>query len=271
MEKLISLLKHFNFTESESKIYIALLQNGPRSGYEVSKISGVPRSKVYNILELLIQKGAVMVTHAEKSSLYKAESVECVVSNLKKQNDDILLELEAELTNFDEKVDNEQIWQIKGYDNLIAKCVGMIRNSQKQVLIQVWKEDLSKELEDILSKKQEELGQVLVVMYDSKEEYHTKIPYFYRHGFESNKLSDTGGRWITVTIDSKEMFYAGITNENVAEGIYTSNASMVFFANEYIKHDAYCLKLIERMSEDEKRSFGTNMLGIRELFNIQRE
>jgi len=253
MEKLISLLKHFNFTESESKIYIALLQNGPRSGYEVSKISGVPRSKVYNILEILIQKGAVIVAHVEKSSLYKAESVECVINNLKKQNEDILSELESELIHFDEKVDNEQIWQVKGYSNLLSKCVSMIRNSQEQVLIQVWKEDLSQELEDVLYKKQEELGKVLVIL------------------FEENKLSDTGGRWITITIDSKEMFYATIKNEKIAEGIYTSNASMVFFANEYIKHDAYCIKLIERMSDEEKRSFGANMLGVRDLFNTQKE
>lgn len=271
MEKLISLLKHFNFTESESKIYIALLQNGPRSGYEVSKISGVPRSKVYNILEILIQKGAVIVAHVEKSSLYKAESVECVINNLKKQNEDILSELESELIHFDEKVDNEQIWQVKGYSNLLSKCVSMIRNSQDQVLIQVWKEDLSQELEDVLYKKQEELGKVLVILYDSEEKYNTKIPYFYSHGFEENKLSDTGGRWITITIDSKEMFYATIKNEKIAEGIYTSNASMVFFANEYIKHDAYCIKLIERMSDEEKRSFGANMLGVRDLFNTQKE
>ncbi|GAA0815426.1 MULTISPECIES: TrmB family transcriptional regulator [Clostridium] len=271
MEKIINLLKHFNFTESESKIYIALLQNGPRSGYEVSKISGVPRSKVYNILEILIQKGAVMVTHVEKSSLYKAESVECVINNLKNQNKNILLELESELKHFDEKVDNEQIWQVKGYSNLLAKCFSMIRNSQEQVLIQVWKEDLSKELEEILRRKQEELGKVLVVLYDSKEEYSTSIPYFYRHGFEVNKINDIGGRWITVTIDSKEMFYATIKNDKVAEGIYTSNDSMVFFANEYIKHDAYCIRLIERMSDEEKRSFGSKMLGVRDLFNIQRE
>lgn len=271
MERLINLLKHFSFTESESKIYIALLQNGSRSGYEVSKISGVPRSKVYNVLEILIQKGAVMVTHVEKASLYKAESVECVINNLKKQNEDVLSELKSELMHFDEKVDNEQIWQVKGYNNLLAKCSSMIRNSQEQVLIQIWKDDLSQELEEILHRRQEELGKVLVVLYDSKEEYTTKIPYFYRHGFEENKLNDAGGRWITVTIDSKEMFYATIKSEKVAEGIYTSNDSMVFFANEYIKHDAYCIKLIERMSDEEKRSFGSKMLGVRDLFNIQKE
>lgn len=271
MEQVINILKHFNFTESESKIYITLLQNGSKSGYEVSKISGVPRSKVYNILESLIQKGAVLVAHAEKSSLYKAEEIELVVNGLRKQNEGMLTQLEDQLTSFNEKMDRDHIWCMKGYSNLLEKCINMIKKSQKQVLIQVWKEDLLEDLEDVLVKKQEELQEVLVILYDSKEAYTTKIPNVYNHGFEANKLGDTGGRWITITIDAKEMFYAGLEDEYTSEGIYTSNPSMVFFANEYIKHDAYCIKLIDRMSEDEKRCFGENMLGIRNLFNIQKE
>ena len=49
----IELLKNFQFTESEAKVYVTLTQYGPQTGYEVSKTSGVPRSKVYNILESL--------------------------------------------------------------------------------------------------------------------------------------------------------------------------------------------------------------------------
>ena len=47
----IELLKNLQLTESEAKVYVALSQYGPQTGYEVSKTSGVPRSKVYNILE----------------------------------------------------------------------------------------------------------------------------------------------------------------------------------------------------------------------------
>ena len=53
MIKLINTLKEFKFTESEAKVYISLLQNGPCTGYELSKVSGVARSKIYNILVYL--------------------------------------------------------------------------------------------------------------------------------------------------------------------------------------------------------------------------
>lgn len=39
MDKTIVLLKNFGFTTSEAKAYISLFQNGPSSGYELSKVS----------------------------------------------------------------------------------------------------------------------------------------------------------------------------------------------------------------------------------------
>lgn len=271
MDKIINLFKKFNFTESETKVYVTLLQNGAKSGYEVSKISGVPRSKVYNSLELLIKKGTVNIAQGEKSVLYKAEDVQCVINHLKKQNEEMLSELESELILIDKKLENEQIWQVKGYAKLLEKCSWLIKKSQEQVLIQIWKDDLTDELEEIIQQKEEEVGKVLVVLYDTEGQYNTKIPFFYRHGFEKNKIDDMGGRWITVTIDSNEMFYGVIKNDTQAEGIHTKNSSMVLFANEYIKHDVYSIKLIERMSDEEKQSFGTNMLGVRSLFDFQKE
>ena len=55
---MIAQLREFGFTESEAKVYVALLEGGAVSGYEASKLSGVARSKIYTILEALIQRGA---------------------------------------------------------------------------------------------------------------------------------------------------------------------------------------------------------------------
>ena len=46
MDDIINLLRKFDFTESEAKAYITLIQNGSCTGYELSKLSGVPRSKI---------------------------------------------------------------------------------------------------------------------------------------------------------------------------------------------------------------------------------
>lgn len=51
METIIQIMKKYDFSEMETRVYTTLLEKGNLTGYEVSKISGVPRSKVYNILE----------------------------------------------------------------------------------------------------------------------------------------------------------------------------------------------------------------------------
>ncbi len=55
-------------------MYVALLEGGAVSGYEASKLSGVARSKIYTILEALIQRGAVLSSSDGRATLYRAES-----------------------------------------------------------------------------------------------------------------------------------------------------------------------------------------------------
>ena len=57
LEDKIFLLNKIGLTDAEAKVYLTLLKNGSASGYEASKFSAVPRSKIYNVLESLVMKG----------------------------------------------------------------------------------------------------------------------------------------------------------------------------------------------------------------------
>lgn len=269
MENTINLLKKFDFTESEAKAYITLLQNGACTGYEISKLSGVPRSKIYNILETLFSKGYITNAHDGKVLQYKAEPIEHIIRLIKNSTEDKLNMLSDQMSNFEVEKDYEQLWNISGYNNIINKCLEMIDMAQREILIQIWSDDLTSRLEDTIINKQDSLGRVLVILYDSLNHYETSIKKFYKHRFEKSKLKDTGNRWITLTIDSEKMLHASIKNGNNAKGIYTKNEGMVFFANEYIKHDAYCLRLIDALGDRVKDIFGENMEGIRDVFAIK--
>lgn len=56
METIIQIMKKYHFSEMETLVYTTLLEQDKLTGYEISKKSGVPRSKVYNILEKLLKK-----------------------------------------------------------------------------------------------------------------------------------------------------------------------------------------------------------------------
>lgn len=265
MDNLLNLLKNFGFTEYETKVYVALLKNGSGTGYEISKNSSVPRSKVYNILELLMNKGCVIASKEEKSVKYAAIPVEEFIKNIKYNMEGIIQDIKLELHGYDNKVDLDQMWYIKGYENIFNKCRHMISKAKKEVYIQVWKEDIF-EIEEELSLIEQRLRDVVVILYSMKHDYNIKLKNYYKHGFEENKLEEIGGRWITLVVDSNEMIFGHIQNEKNAEVIWTQSVPMVFLAKENIKHDAYCLKLIDAMGDNIREKFGDNLTGVREIF-----
>ena len=66
-----SKLSELGFTEYEAKVYLALLDESPATGYQISKQAGVPRSMVYEALGRLKGRGAVLETPDERATLYR--------------------------------------------------------------------------------------------------------------------------------------------------------------------------------------------------------
>ena len=52
-----SLLQDFSFSKYESSCYIALLAQHPCNGSHLSKLSGIARSRIYEVLRGLTRKG----------------------------------------------------------------------------------------------------------------------------------------------------------------------------------------------------------------------
>jgi len=78
--------KELGLTKNESKAYEALVKHGKSGAAKVSKESGVPYSRIYDILETLIRKGLVKVI-PEKTKQFVATDPDNLLKLLaKKQN-----------------------------------------------------------------------------------------------------------------------------------------------------------------------------------------
>jgi len=67
------ILKNTDFTEGESKVYLALLELGESKVGPIIKSSGISRSKAYDILEKLIKKS--LVSKIEKNGIREYHSL----------------------------------------------------------------------------------------------------------------------------------------------------------------------------------------------------
>jgi sugar-specific transcriptional regulator TrmB len=265
VETIINLLKKFDFTESEARVYIALLKNGPSTGYEVSKNSSISRSKVYNLLERLIEKGAIICTKNTKPVYYAALPAKELVKNLSSNINDILTDLEAQLSCYNNKITLDYVWYIRGYDNILNKYRNLLMQTQHELYLQIWKEDLDQVYDDIKMLEKKNV-KTLIILYSSEHNYDIDLKNYYKHGFEQEKIKDMGGRWITMVSDSKEVLFGYIQNTQNAEVVWTESLPLVTIAKEYVKHDAYCLRLIEALGDAAKRVFGDDLNKIRDVF-----
>lgn len=268
MVNLINVLKQFKFTESEAKIYISLLQNGSCTGYELSKVSGVPRSKIYVLLEGLASRGIVEQSTSDHTVLYQAIPTDQLSTLLTGSFQETLNSFHTECSHLVTKEDNQTIWELEEWNSIRAKAKKQITEAKSNLLIQIWVDELDGELAELINQKQEEIEDVVVVLYDPTKCYDTSLTHFYPHGFEQDKLDEIGHRWITVVADKQDILYCTIPFKGTTKAIHTKNPMLAFFASEYVIHDAYCLRLIDQFPEQIKAHYGDDMEGLRDIFSF---
>ncbi len=238
MEQEVLLLNKIGLSDTEAKVYLTLLQRGSLSGYETSKFAGIPRSKIYNILETLIQKGFILYTEAENGNKYSAVSIQQVVEKAKQETKDVFEDLTQRLSTFPQTTNMDEIWHIKNVSNIFVKCRELISQAQEEILLQVWEDDIPYIMEELLEQEKNGLKMGIIVFSDDKD-LQLPLKKYSRHGLVTQKKEEMGGRWINLIADEQEVVFGQIITSDMAEVIWTRSKPMLFLAAEYIRHDLY--------------------------------
>ena len=105
-EKLTNILEELGFTHGESLIYLALLRIGESKVGPIIKESKISRSKVYDILERLINKGIASKIKKNNILFYQALSPKMLLNYIKekenklRQEEELLRKTIPELVSF---------------------------------------------------------------------------------------------------------------------------------------------------------------------------
>lgn len=95
--EVLDALKSIGLNLYERKIFVALLAKGVATAAEVSEIANVPRSRSYDILESLSEKGFVMVQPSKPIkyvALAPKEALERTKLNLRRKHDEMVDRIE---------------------------------------------------------------------------------------------------------------------------------------------------------------------------------
>ena len=136
-------LENIGLTSYEIRSYTTLLKEGEINASEISEKSGVPYSKIYEVLGALEKKGWIgsddsrPTKYFAKSPTTALETTKQSAENEFLKNRNIIL---TELTSLYEKSGTSEkpdIWVISGAMNIVAKIMELVENCRSEVLIAI--------------------------------------------------------------------------------------------------------------------------------------
>lgn len=113
MERIVEKLERIGLTEYEAKAYLALLGVHLNTATKVSQKSGVPRTRIYSVLEALAFKGWVRI-YSGVPLLFKAQAPQEVFKKIKEEYDEFLDSVKSTLK--DEVKNMKEKFVIKKFD-----------------------------------------------------------------------------------------------------------------------------------------------------------
>lgn len=238
MDELLKEMQKIGFTTYEAKIYIALLQQNPATGYEISKLSGVPQAKVYENISRLNNSGTILTIAGEPAKYVPLPPEELLkkVQNKFKKSINILRE---SLPPLSAQQHIDYAWNIKGYDLIMQKASQMINEAKDNIMVSLWDEEAMDLYNDLI--KAVNRGVFLSVMIYGKNKIEG-IDEIYYHGGEETLVKQVGERWLTLVADRKEVLTGQVTPKSDGVSVWTLNPSIVFTSLRYIEHEIYISK-----------------------------
>ncbi|MDN7026135.1 TrmB family transcriptional regulator [Methanoculleus sp. FWC-SCC1] len=135
---IIESLKSLGLTKYEALVYIGLLRVAGATATEIHEISGVPRASVYPVLDRLMQKSLVSVSHTSPKRFNATPPDDGIDSLMHRIEEDAAQAREALTAIYREKAeehraDQEFIWSIYGQENIQGRLTDLIRNAGKEI------------------------------------------------------------------------------------------------------------------------------------------
>lgn len=129
-------LMNLGMTAYEATAYAALVGLGEASARQVHEASGVPRPRVYDVLEALEKKGYVEVWHGSPM-LYRAVDPDRLINSLREGLERSIQDASKKLKSlsYETKKKTFPVWHMKGEWSIRNAITEMMAGSRQDVLV----------------------------------------------------------------------------------------------------------------------------------------
>jgi predicted transcriptional regulator len=179
---MINELESLGLTEGEAKAYVALLEIGVSTVGPIAKKSGISYSKIYEVLQRLLEKGLVSFIVKEKTRYYRSVAPNRLKDYLEKQKEEVvkkekkLKKLMPELKKITMNVKKQEAEIFLGMKGLKSAYENFLEGIPK--------------------------NEIIYFFYEYVKEHRLMIDKFYANAFPM--MEKTGHKWKGLSIKEYE-------------------------------------------------------------------
>ncbi|TKD69959.1 TrmB family transcriptional regulator [Pseudalkalibacillus hwajinpoensis] len=246
------MLQQFGFTQYESQVYEALITiDEALDATAIVKRSSVPRSKVYDVLRRLSEKGMVLESTVEKKRLYTPLPLESAISKLRRDFNDNITQLKSIQAR--NKPADDRVWTLKDDQSIHSLVSAILNQASSSIVFSGWADDI--EQHNALLENKENNGVSVEIhtignLNTQVKNVTTLIPDSEHQSLERSRI---------VIIDKEEVLFAGI-EETSWQAIHTKSRPLVTFFTEFFYHDVALTEITQK--------FGSMMMNDPEIRNV---
>ncbi|MEW6523029.1 MAG: helix-turn-helix domain-containing protein [Bacillota bacterium] len=234
-------LQELGLTEYEARAYVALLQQPGGTGYEVSQGSGVPRSRIYEVLQSLVRKGAATATRVDDRLVYRQLPPDLLLARYRQKVTRVISILEPELARLASGQERAAVTALSGHEQALARVKDMCEASRFRLLVVGMPSELGL-LAPELARAQERGVKVFVLSYG---ECPLPVTNLYIHPVTplQNLQMAAIGRWLGAVSDHSEAaLVLAPGRPEQATGIWGRNQGLVLALTFWIQHDVQLME-----------------------------
>lgn len=260
MDHLLPSFHKLGLTTFEAKAYLSLLETGNITGYELSKQSGIPSSKVYSVINNLLKKDLVIPLESHPVRYLPrpaADVIEKCSSDLRAT----AVYLKKHLRKIEHPSSHEQVTakNMIGEKEIFRKARQIIRETKRTLYLALWREEWS-HIRTALKKTHSKGVRVLTVAYGPVSIDFGEI---YQHAPSDPLFRESQERRFVLVSDDEKALFAGLSQEGPEKAVWTENHGLVTLVRDYIIHEIYIVKIREAFPKEIARAFGSNWEKIR--------
>ena len=250
-EKMMEEMKTLGFSAYESRAYLTLLEEFPVNGYALSKASGIPRSRIYEVLKNLISKQMVFEETQGKNQVYTPMEPEIFIKKLRARYNKTFDDLAQYAgTLYREPKQDDKLVVIQGRENIISFLQVLIKGARERVAVSIWDEELTAltdEFDDALDRGVKLRG----IYFGTARVYEDLVP----HRRIKRYMAEKKERYLIVIIDHSHVVSGIVSRGEGSKVTWSRDEGFIEVSEDYIAHDLVVNLYSASLDQDAYRKF----------------